>query len=78
MTLNERIKTEDGFWLPRYMSMPCGGLAEFDYGAGHGYRCLDCMAVIGSMGQPKSCVDEQQKYSNWAALGGKDWEYFPK
>jgi len=71
------IKDLWGAWHPKYMSMPCGSVAEFDHGAGYGYRCHDCMAVIGSIGQPRSCKEEQEKYRNWAKVGGKDWEYFP-
>ena len=33
-------------------------------------------AVVGSIGQPKSCKDIAEKYENWAKLGGKDWDYF--
>lgn len=55
---------------------PCGGIAIFDDGAGFGYRCLDCGAVIGSIGQPQRCKDEVQKYENWKKLGGKGWDFF--
>jgi hypothetical protein len=61
----------------RFMHMPCGSIAQFASEAGYGYRCQDCMAIIGSIGQPRSCKEEQEKYRNWAKLGGKDWEYFP-
>lgn len=71
------VKDTWGNWNSKYISMPCGSIAELDYGAGYGYRCHDCMAVIGSMGQPRSCKDEQEKYRNWEKLGGKGWEYFP-
>jgi hypothetical protein len=60
-----------------FMDLPCGGKAGFDHGAGYGYRCLDCMAVVGSIGQPKHCQEEAEKYRNWEKLGGKGWEYFP-
>jgi hypothetical protein len=33
------------------------------------------MAVVGSIGQPQSCKDEEQKYLNWKKLGGKGWDY---
>lgn len=55
--------------------LPCGGTALFDDGAGYGYRCWDCMAVVGSMGQPNSCKEESKKYENWEELGGKGWDY---
>lgn len=57
------------------IQLPCGGTAYFDEGAGYGYRCWDCMAVVGSIGQPQSCKDAAQKYDNWKALGGKGWQY---
>ena len=40
--------------LPR---MKCGGTPRFDYDSGYAYRCDACFAVIGSMGQPRSCVE---------------------
>jgi hypothetical protein len=52
---------------------PCGGVAEFD--GDYSYRCHDCMAVIGSMGQPSACKEEAQKYDMLKALGGKGWDY---
>jgi hypothetical protein len=58
------------------MKLPCGGTAFFDTDSGISYRCWDCMAVVGSMGQPQSCKDEMQKWENWTKLGGKDWDYF--
>ena len=71
------VKDNWGSYHPQLMELPCGGKAEFDHGAGYGYRCLDCMAVVGSMGQSKHCQEEQEKYRNWEKLGGKGWEYFP-
>lgn len=58
------------------MRLPCGGTAFFDEGAGYGYRCWDCMAVVGSIGQPQHCKDEAKKYEVWERLGGKGWDYF--
>lgn len=55
--------------------LPCGGRAEFDEGAGYGHRCWDCMAVVGSIGQPQHCKDEAKKYDNWKQMGGKGWDY---
>ncbi len=66
---------EDGEVQLRPMPLPCGGTAYFDEGAGYGYRCGDCMAVVGSIGQPQHCKDVAQKYKNWEKLGGKDWNY---
>lgn len=62
--------------VPGTIYGPCGGIATFDDGAGYGYRCEDCGAVIGSVGMPKRCQDAQQKYDNWKALGGKGWDWF--
>ena len=55
--------------------MPCGSVAEFDYESGISYRCTTCFAVIGSIGQPKVCKDEETKYENWEKIGGKGWDY---
>ncbi len=57
------------------MYLPCGGTAYFDDSSGISYRCDHCMAVVGSIGQPQSCKDEEQKYLNWKKLGGKGWDY---
>jgi hypothetical protein len=53
--------------------MPCGGTAFFD--GEYSYRCWDCMAVVGSMGQPTRCKEQAEKHENWKALGGKGWDY---
>jgi hypothetical protein len=57
------------------MYLPCGGLALFDESSGIAYRCENCMAVVGSIGQPQRCKDEAQKYENWKNLGGAGWDY---
>lgn len=57
--------------------LPCGGTAYFDYNSGISYRC-ECGAVVGSIGMPKKCKDELDKYNNWEKLGGKGWDYFAK
>lgn len=54
--------------------LPCGGVAYFDESSGIGYRC-ECGAVVGSIGQPRSCKEEADKYKNWEQLGGKGWDY---
>lgn len=41
-------------YLPR---MACGGTPQWDDGSGYSYRCMDCGAVIGSIGQSKECAD---------------------
>jgi len=60
------------------MFLPCGGTAWFDTSSGIAYRCEDCGAVVGSIGQPQSCKDEADKWDNWEKLGGKGWDYFGK
>jgi hypothetical protein len=54
--------------------LPCGGVAHFDEGSGCSYRC-ECGATVGSIGQPRQCKEEAQKYELMKALGGKDWDY---
>ena len=55
--------------------LPCGGTAQFDEAAGYGYRCEDCMAVVGSVGQSRRCKEEAEKYFNWEQIGGLGWDY---
>lgn len=57
--------------------LPCGGTAEFDEGAGYGHRCWTCMAVVGSIGMPRECKTEMDKYDIvLPALGSKiTWNY---
>ena len=57
------------------LKLPCGGTAYFDESSGCSYRCINCMATIGSIGQSQECKDAAQMYANWAALGGADWDY---
>lgn len=71
-----KTQTRDGIGLVDPMKLPCGGTAYFDFESGISYRCQDCMAVVGSIGQPQRCKDAAQKYHNWAKLGGEDWDYF--
>jgi hypothetical protein len=56
------------------MLLPCGGIAEFD--GNFSYRCHQCMAVVGSVGMPKHCKDEDEKWRLLELLGGKGWDYF--
>jgi hypothetical protein len=56
------------------MYLPCGGVADFDESSGISYRC-ECGAVVGSIGQPRECVEEAKKYDVLKALGGKGWDY---
>jgi hypothetical protein len=57
------------------MSLPCGGIAAFDVESGISYRCMNCFAVVGSIGMPQHCKDEIKKWDNWAEMGGKNWDY---
>ena len=48
----------------------------FDESSGISYRCEDCMAVVGSIGQPRSCKEEAQKWDALKLLGSKqEWDY---
>lgn len=61
------------------MKLPCGGVAYLDPDSScYSYRCMECMAVVGSIGQPQHCKDAAKKYENWEAMGGKGWDYGPK
>ena len=57
--------------------LPCGGEALFDDASGCGYRCLDCMAMVGSVGMPRACKSEMDKYDKvLPALGSRvTWNY---
>ena len=59
------------------MHLPCGGTALFDEGAGFGHRCEDCMAVVGSIGMPRACKSELDKYKIvLPSLGSKvKWDF---
>ncbi len=58
------------------MRLPCGGVAAFDVESGNSYRCMTCLATVGSSSMPKHCQDEAQKWLNWEALGGNPWEFY--
>jgi hypothetical protein len=74
--LNPTTHAFDGSPTPLYQFLPCGNRATFDHGSGMSYRCDQCWAVVGSIGQPQACVDEADKYDNWEQLGGKGWDYY--
>ena len=59
------------------MYLPCGGVALFDEGSGCSHRCEDCMATVGSVGMPRSCKHEMDKYEKvLPALGSRvRWNY---
>lgn len=57
------------------LRLPCGGIALFDHWSGCSYRCIDCLATVGSVGMPRSCKEEAEKYLNWEKIGGTGWDY---
>lgn len=66
----------DGTQVPLYQYLPCGNRATFDSDSGISYRCDQCWAVVGSIGQPQHCKDEAEKYDVMKALGGTAyWDY---
>jgi hypothetical protein len=69
------MKQEIEYGLGKPMYLPCGGVAYFDPDSGISYRCETCFAVVGSMGQPRSCKEEAKKYEAWEAIGGQGWDY---
>ena len=55
----------DGTRVPDTLErMNCGGIPVFDHESGFSYRCDSCGAVIGSIGQPKRCVELNKETSN--------------
>ena len=57
------------------MHLPCGGVAEFDESSGISYRCELCGAVVGSIGQPRSCREEADKWKAYEEAGFWKWDY---
>jgi hypothetical protein len=55
--------------------LPCGGEAHFDDGAGYGHRCEMCGAVLGSIGQPRRCREEADKWTAYEKAGMWRWDY---
>ena len=57
--------------------LPCGGTAYFDHASGCAHRCENCMAVVGSIGMPRECKNEMDKYDLvLPALGSRiEWDY---
>jgi hypothetical protein len=53
-------------------TLACGASAEFDYSSGFSYRCTECGAVVGSVGMPRRCKDEEEKVKIWEILSGKE------
>lgn len=60
----------------RPIHLPCGATAHFDHDSGISYRCEECMAVVGSVGQPRQCQNAMKKYDVLRELGGHvQWDY---
>ena len=57
------------------MYLPCGGEARFDYESGISYRCTDCFAVVGSVGMPRTCKTEMNKWDAYEKAGMWSWNY---
>jgi len=57
------------------MHLPCGGVARFDFDSGISYRCQDCGAVVGSVGQPRKCREEADKWAAYEKEGMWRWDY---
>lgn len=57
------------------MKLPCGGIAIFDESSGISYRCEYCGAVVGSIGQPRSCKEERAKWDAYEQAGMWKWNY---
>ena len=57
------------------LKLPCGSTAHFDIDSGIGFRCQNCMQVVGSVGQPRICKDISHQYDVLERLGGKGWDY---
>ena len=55
--------------------MPCGSEAYWDSASDMGYRCQSCFAMIGSIGQPRECKEESEKYATLERLGGMGWDF---
>ena len=61
--------------MPRTIKLACGASAYFDQSSGISYRCEDCMATVGSIGMPRRCREEEEKWKAWEHLGGQGWDY---
>jgi hypothetical protein len=57
------------------MYLPCGGEANFDHSSGISYRCEMCNAVVGSVGQPRRCHEEADKWAAYEKAGMWRWDY---
>ena len=59
----------------QYIFLPCAAVAVFDVPSEMGYRCMQCDAMVGSVGQPQRCREEAEKWKTIEALGGSGWDY---
>jgi hypothetical protein len=72
----EKMSREIEYGLGKPVHLPCGGVAYFDQDSGISYRCETCFAVVGSVGQPKSCREAAAKYDVLRHLGSNvKWDY---
>jgi hypothetical protein len=53
--------------------LPCNSVAHYD--GDFSYRCENCFAVIGSVGQPNHCVEIANKYKMFEKMGHQGWDY---
>jgi hypothetical protein len=60
---------------PKLIYLPCGSSARWDSESDMGYRCTSCFAMVGSIGQPKQCVDMSTEYNISEKMGGPGWDY---
>jgi len=51
---------EEGERFPP-VTTPCGATAFFNYDAGYGYICQNCLMVVGSVGAPRECRDLEER-----------------
>lgn len=52
----------DGSFAPNKLpKQNCGGTPYFDHASGYAYRCDNCNAVIGSVGQSDECKEINKK-----------------
>jgi hypothetical protein len=59
----------------KHIFLPCAALAYFDEDSGISYRCRQCNAVVGSVGQPDQCQTLANKWKTLKMLTGKGWNY---
>jgi hypothetical protein len=57
--------------VPAEIKTLCGHIAEFDFSSMCGYRCTNCMAIIGSMGMPLQCEQLYEQEEIVRRLKGK-------